>query len=224
MVPLRILLVDSHILFRKAMAAILQSHHDIEIVGEANDGAEGIRLARASRPDVILLDVTSSWPSTADVIQALKRECSRASVIATSLANNDQDLFQAVKNGGDGCIHASLSKEKLFELLDGIRMGRAPVSALPAARILEELPREDRGRKPTRVNSWRSASEDHALGTVARGLTIEDIALKLDMPIELVKLQISDALAKLHGQSPLSIQIESTGEYLHVFAPAGGSE
>jgi DNA-binding NarL/FixJ family response regulator len=139
MEAMRILLVDDHILFRKGIASLISSHQDMKVVGEAGDGNEAVRLARETRPDVILMDVHMPNLDGLEAVKVLKEEMPNVDVVMLTIADDDDTLFEAIKNGAKGYLLKNLEPQELFGMLDKLRQGEAALSGAMAFKILQEL-------------------------------------------------------------------------------------
>ncbi|MBI5305696.1 MAG: response regulator transcription factor [Chloroflexi bacterium] len=195
----RILLVDDHVLFRKGAAAILSTRTDVEIVGEAGDGFDAIERARETVPDVILMDINMPRCNGLEAVKAIKEEMPHARIIMLTVSDDDRDLFTAIKNGADGYLLKNLEPAQLFEMLDGISRGEAPVSGSLAAKILNEF------RQPSKhsvdaqeTRNELTAREIQVLELIVQGATNREIAAALSIAEDTVKIHLRNILEKLH--------------------------
>ena len=112
--PLRILLVDDHLLFRKGLARLLDTQPDFEVVGEATDGLEGIEKARVLEPDVVLTDIEMPRLGGLEVTRRIKAQLSGVRVVVLTFSEDEQDLLAAVRCGADGYLLKDLTPEALI--------------------------------------------------------------------------------------------------------------
>ncbi|HWQ83282.1 MAG TPA: response regulator transcription factor, partial [Anaerolineales bacterium] len=136
---LRILLADDHVLFRKGLTALLSARPDIQIVGEARDGLEAIEAAREFLPDVILMDVNMPRCDGLEATRRIKREMPHVKIVILTVSDDDQHLFEAIKSGAQGYLLKDLEPYQLYDLLESISRGEAPLSGAIAAKILKEF-------------------------------------------------------------------------------------
>ena len=208
MKPLRILLVDDHILFRKGVAAVLGSHSDLQIVGEAGDGLEAIARARETVPDVILMDVNMPQCTGLEATRAIKQEMPHVRIIMLTVSENDRDLFTAIKNGADGYLLKDLEPGQLFEMLDAVRRGEAAVSGVLAAKILNEFRRPEKDSNPLNgAKNDLTNREIQVLELIVQGETNKEIATALSIAEDTVKIHLRNILEKLHLQNRIQAAV-----------------
>src|SRR3990172_10563376 len=146
MKPMRVLLADDQTLFRKALASLLASRPNTEVVGEASDGEEALEKARDLKHDLILMDIRMPRMDGLEAARILKQEFPEMKIVMLTVSSAEEDLFQAIKNGAQGYLSKNLRPETLFELLDGVSRGEAALSPTMAAKIMEEFVRQTHHR------------------------------------------------------------------------------
>lgn len=214
MEPIRILLVDDHVLVRKGIASLLATQDDLEVVGEAGDGFEALEKAEELMPDVILLDISMPRCDGLTAIDLIKREMPYVKIVMLTYSDDDENLFEAIKRGAQGYLLKDLQPEVLFESIRGAARGEAPISGAMAAKLLRELsprervevppaasePEEGRSEKPAR-RGLLTRREKEVLQLVAEGLSNRDIAERLRIAENTVKNHLRNILEKLHMQN-----------------------
>ncbi len=200
--PMRILLADDHILFRKGLAGLIAARDDMQIVGEAGDGLQAIELARDTHPDVVLLDIHMPRCGGLDAIAPIQRLVPDARIVMLTVSEDDQDLFTAIKNGAYGYLLKDIEPADFFELLEKIRRGEAPIAGVMASKILREFRAAENRPAPASDSSGDlSARELEVLGLVANGATNRQIAEALSITENTVKVHLRNILEKLHLQN-----------------------
>ncbi len=200
--PMRILLADDHILFRKGLAGLIAARDDMQIVGEAGDGLQAIELARDTHPDVVLLDIHMPRCGGLDAIAPIQRLVPDARIVMLTVSEDDQDLFTAIKNGAYGYLLKDIEPADFFELLEKIRRGEAPIAGVMASKILREFRAAENRPAPASDSSGDlSARELEVLGLVANGATNRQIAHSLSITENTVKVHLRNILEKLHLQN-----------------------
>lgn len=215
MEAMRILLVDDHILFRKGIASLISSRKDMKIVGEASDGIEAVRIARETMPDVILMDINMPNRNGLETVKIIKDEMPHIEVVMLTVSDNDDDLFQAIKNGAKGYLLKNLEPQQLYEMLGRVRQGDAPLSGAMAAKILQEFrqppPNEAKQRELTDELTSR---EIEVLEEVVKGASNKEIADILNITENTVKIHLRNILEKLHVQNRIQAAVHAIREGL----------
>ncbi len=197
--PIRVLLVDDHSLFRRGVAGALADHQDIQVVGEAGDGLQALVQARELMPDVILMDV--SMPGT-DGLEATRRimaELPQVKIVMLTIAEEDQNVFEAIKSGAQGYLLKNVEPQDLVEMLRGVLRDEAPISRGTAAKILAEFARVVRTpSSPASPTASLTSREREVLALLASGTTNKEIAAALGISPSTVKSHLQNILDKLH--------------------------
>ncbi|CAG0945648.1 Transcriptional regulatory protein LiaR [Anaerolineae bacterium] len=199
MKTLGVLLVDDHILFRKGVAAVLASRPDLQVLGEAGDGLEAVERARVLIPDVILMDINMPRCDGLEAVKLIKQEMPHVRIIMLTVADDDHNLFAAIKNGADGYLLKNLEPTQLFEMLAGIGRGEAPISGSLATKILNEFRQPAKiENQPAEAGSGLTPREIEVLEWIVEGKTNKEIAFALSIAEDTVKIHLRNILEKLH--------------------------
>jgi len=205
---LRILLVDDHVLFRKGVAVLLSRRPSIQVVGEAGDGLEAIIAARESLPDVILMDIEMPKCDGLDATRRIKREMPHVKIVILTVSDDDQNLFEAIKSGAQGYLLKDLEPYQLYDLLESISRGEAPLSGVVAAKILKEFTRSS--QSPTQapeVTDELTPREIGILELVVEGKSNKEIEYSLNISENTVKIHLRNILEKLHLQNRIQAAV-----------------
>lgn len=208
MEPLRILLVDDHVLFRKGIASLLAVRQDITIVGEASDGDEAVIMAQQTMPDVILMDVNMPRQNGIETVKIIKRELPHIQIVMLTVSDDDNDLFEAIKSGAKGYLLKNLEPLELYGMLDRLRQGEAPISGAMAAKILREFrqPEYTQGKGAQPVDEL-TTREIEVLEQVVTGASNKEIADTLHITENTVKIHLRNILEKLHVQNRIQAAV-----------------
>lgn len=196
MESVKILLVDDHVLFRSGIAEMLQGVPEFEVVGEANDGEEAVRLATRLMPDIILMDVYMPCMTGLEATREIKKTLPYVKIIMLTASGQDHDLFEAVKAGAHGYLMKNMGRDEFFATLRGAVHGEAAISRSTASRILTEFSRIAHAR--AKLEGRISPRETEVLELVSTGKTNREIASALHISENTVKNHLKNILEKLH--------------------------
>ena len=200
----KILLVDDHALFRVGMRQILEQEADFEIVGEAEDPRGAFEAAQQFQPDIVLLDLSIAQPGGIETTQRIKREVPATGIIALAVAEDEDQLFEAIKAGAAAFILKDISPDDLVTIIRRVNTGEYLINdkvfARPsvASRVLKEF-RELAvyGQEAAPIFAPLSPREVEILDNIAKGMTNKQVAYALSISEQTVKNHMSSILRKL---------------------------
>lgn len=182
---IRILLVDDHIVLRMGLAMAANDAPDMEVVGEAENGEDAVKVFRACRPDVVVLDARMPKYGGIETIHMLKREFGAPRILVFSNYASGEEALQAFQAGALGFVVKDMPLERLLEGIRRVHQGE------------QYIPAEIAARMSRRVVSQLSKREFEVLSLVARGLSNKEIASELHLVEGTVKVHLTNILAKL---------------------------
>lgn len=185
----RVLLVDDHPVVRAGVAGMLSVEPDIEIVGEAADGAEGVALARALRPDVVLMDLRMPGTDGVTATAAISAELPHTHVVVLTTYDTDGDIVRAVEAGATGYLLKDAPRADLAAAVRAAGRGETVLAPPVAAKLMRHL----RDPSPDAL----TAREQDVLTLVADGLTNAEIGKRLFISEATVKTHLLRVFAKL---------------------------
>ncbi len=214
--PIRVLVVDDHALFRRGLEMVLQQEPDIEVVGEASDGAEALDKAVQTTPDIVLMDVRMPRRGGIDACTAIKDAVPSAKIIMLTISDEEADLYEAIKAGAMGYLLKEISIEEVASAIRAVAEGQSLISPSMAAKLLTEFASmvkrtDDRQQVLTPRLTDR---EMEVLRLVAKGLNNRDIAKELFISENTVKNHIRNILEKLQLHSRMEAVVYAVREKL----------
>ena len=205
---LRVVLADDHPIWRDAVERDLTAR-GFDVVGTAADGEKAERVCRATRPDVLVCDLSMPGLNGAQVTERVTGDEPATHVLILSASGASEDVLEAVKAGAAGYLLKSASSEELADAVIRTAAGEAVFSPELAGLLLGEYRRLDAEPKGPRLTE----RETEVLRMVAKGLTSRQVAERLVLSIRTVENHVNNTLAKLqlHSRSQLVRYAIETG-------------
>lgn len=214
--PTRVLIVDDHALFRRGLELVLSQERDIEVVGEATDGAEGVEQARALAPEVVLMDVRMPNVGGIEAAREIREHLPATKVIMLTVSDDERDLYDSVLAGANGYLLKEVSIEEVADAVRAVARGHSLISPSMASKLLTEfnaLARRAEERQRASVPRL-TERELQVLRLVARGLSNREIADELYIAENTVKNHIRNVLEKLNLHSRMEAVVYAMREKL----------
>jgi NarL family two-component system response regulator LiaR len=194
--PVRVLLTDDHAIVRKGVRALLATEPDIQIVGEASNGAEAVTQAEALCPDVILMDLMMPKLDGIEATRQITEKIPGARVIVLTSFAADEKVFPAIKAGALGYLLKDSGPEELVKAIHQVYRGEPSLEPSIARKVLFELAQPPK-QQPLTTDPLTERELD-VLRLVAQGCSNKEIAMKLSVSELTVRTHVSNILGKLH--------------------------
>jgi DNA-binding NarL/FixJ family response regulator len=200
---LRVMVVDDHALFRRGLQMVLDQEGDLELVGEAADGAEAVERAQELMPDVVLMDVRMPRRSGIEAARELKDVLPHAKILMLTISDDEADLYDAIKAGASGYLLKEIPIEEVADAIRSVWAGQSRISPSMASKLLSEFATmSKRADEPRAVPAPKLTDRElEVLQLVAQGMNNRDIAKQLFISENTVKNHIRNILEKLHLHS-----------------------
>lgn len=217
---IRTLIVDDHALFRRGLEIVLETEPDIEVVGQASDGAEAVQQAGEQLPDVVLLDVRMPRSSGIEACRQIKDVAPSAKIVILTMSDEEEDLFEAIRAGASGYLLKDIPLDEVAEAVRAVHGGQSLISPSMAGKLLTEfaaLARRDQEQveQPQQVPAPKLTDREmQVLKLVARGMNNRDIAKELFISDNTVKNHVRNILEKLQIHSRMEAVMVAVREKL----------
>jgi DNA-binding NarL/FixJ family response regulator len=200
MKKLRLMLVDDQALFREALRTLLALQEDFDIVAEAENGERALALAKAHKPDVILMDLRMPVMGGVEATRRVLAATPAARVVVLTTFEEDEEIFEALRAGAVGYLLKACSADKLCESIRAAAKGTSVLEPSVATRMLAELSRltAKEGRKNSQpLADPLSERELAVLKLLAGGCSNKEIGAQLNITEGTVKNHMTNVLGKL---------------------------
>ncbi len=200
----RLIIVDDHPLFRRGVLGVLVEEPNLQVVGEAQDGHEALRLVEELEPDIVLMDVNLPGLSGLEVARVIRRRWPHIAVIIMTSSDDDELLFAAIKAGAAAYLSKSSNGGELLNAIRAVAKGYYPINdavlARPAvaSKVLDQF--RELATQSNEIQSFFSPltnRELEILDCIARGNSNKEIARLLNISDQTVKNHITSILRKL---------------------------
>lgn len=191
---IRILIVDDHSVVRQGLRMFLRWDPELEVVGEAQDGAEALRVARQLQPDVVLMDLVMPVMDGIAATAAIRQELPETEVLALTSVLEDASVVGAVRAGAIGYLLKDTNAPELCRAIKAAAAGQVQLTPKAAARLIQAV---NAPKNPEALTE----RETEVLRLVAQGQANKQIAASLHIAEKTVKIHVSNILSKLGVQS-----------------------
>lgn len=205
---IKVALVDDHTLFREGIRKILSLESDIEIVGEAIDGEEVVRLLNQCCPDILLLDIKMEKINGLQILPRIVEQYNQLRVIVVTAQISQAESVKAIKDGARGIILKHAASEFLIKGIRKVFEGELWADTSTMTRVVESLSQKYRGdRDSERDRKELSQREREVVALVASGHRNKEIANKLFISEQTVKTHLSNIFQKLEISDRLELAL-----------------
>jgi narL len=208
---IRILLIDDHTLFRSGVKALLQRQPDFEVVGEASDGLEGVKLVEQVEADVVLLDLDMPSMNGREALEQIRETHPNLAVLMLTVSEDCEALGECLKLGARGYLLKKIDQDFLLRSIRAAYNGDSVISPQMMTKFVNRLSeppeaartRQAQGMDPTVL----TRRERQTLAWLARGVSNKEIARALNLAESTVKVHVQSILRKLNLSSRVQAAI-----------------
>ena len=204
----RIVIADDHTIFRDGLRRLLEAEPELEVVGEAADGAEAVAQTRELRPDVLLLDLAMPRVPGMDAMRDLSADSEKLStkIIVLTAAVERMEIVQALQMGARGVVMKEAATQLLMKAIRTVMAGQYWIGREAVGDIVEFMRTNPSGEKPPR-NFGLTKREMDILTTIVAGLSNKEIARKFSLSEDTVKHHLTNIFDKVGVASRLELAL-----------------
>lgn len=198
MSPIRILLIDDHTLFRSGIKALLQRQTDFEVVGEASDGLEGVKLVEQTPADIVLLDIDMPSMNGLEALAQIRESHPQLAVLMLTVSEDFDTLAESLRLGAKGYLLKNVDQEFLLRSIRSVCSGNSVMSPQMMTKFVTHMAHHDNNeQRGTGTQETLTRRERETLGWLARGYSNKEIARTLNLAESTVKVHVQSILRKL---------------------------
>jgi len=205
MSPVRVLLVDDHAVVRAGLRMLLSADPELLIVGEAENGAQGMRLARDLAPDVVLMDISMPDMNGIEATRRIKELCPDVAVLALTMHEDDQYFFEMLAAGASGYVPKRAAPNDLIAAIHAVRSGGVFLFPSVARLLVTDYRQRIEHGGSAGAFDVLTEREREVLVLIAQGLSNQEIADKLVISIKTVNRHRENIMAKLNLHSRVEL-------------------
>lgn len=195
---MRVLLADDHAIVRRGLRSLIEAEPGAQVVGEAGDGFEAVRLAEDTKPDVIVLDIAMPKLNGIDVAGRVRALDDPPKVIILSMHADESYILRALAAGAQAYLLKDSTDEDLWPAIRAVMSGMPFVSAAVSAVLVEDYVRHLQSRGLTDTFHLLTAREREVLQLLAEGRTNKEVAALLDVGVSTVETHRANLMQKLN--------------------------
>ncbi|WP_127585356.1 response regulator [Paenibacillus koleovorans] len=192
--PIKVLLVDDHEMVRIGLAAVLGTEDQIEVVGEASNGMEGIRLAQEYRPDVVLMDLVMEGMDGIETTKKLLQLYPECKVIVLTSYLDDEKMYPVIEAGAFSYLLKTSRASEIAQAIRAAARGQSILESQVAAKMMNRFRQPKQAAAPHEELTER---EMEVLRLIAKGKSNQEVADELYIGVKTVKFHVTNILAKL---------------------------
>ncbi|WNM31440.1 response regulator transcription factor [Streptomyces sp. Li-HN-5-11] len=204
---IRVVLADDQELIRTALQMVMADAPDLEVVGEAGDGAQAVELTAALEPDVVVMDIRMPGMDGIEATRKITAGSSRAQVLVLTTFDDDDYVYGALQAGASGFLVKDMALDDILAAVRVVAGGDALIAPAVTRRLIKEFTGRPSAAKPRRTITGITDREREVLVLVARGMSNTELAEHLVISVATAKTYVTRLLAKLDARDRIHLVI-----------------
>jgi DNA-binding NarL/FixJ family response regulator len=194
---IRVIICDDQAIIRDGLEMLLKLENDIEVLGQAQDGAEAIAMVEKFQPDLVLMDLKMPGLNGIEATRQIRAAYPQVKVLVLTTYDDDEWVFDAIRAGASGYLLKDTPREEVIKAVRGTALGKTFVDPSVAGKLLNQVAGKPAPPSATLLTAKLTERETDVLRLVARGFTNADIAERLHLSEGTVRNHVSAIFAKL---------------------------
>lgn len=205
--PYRIVIAEDHRILREGLQALLSSHPEFEIVGQAEDGLEAIRCVESLSPDLILMDLSMPRMNGLEAIEDIKKRCPNTRIVVLTVHKTEEYILATLKAGADGYILKDANHTELALAIKNVLGGMRYLSPGISEKVIEGYLEGKKSRQPASAYEMLTQREREILKLIAEGYKNKEVADYLCISLKTVEKHRANLIKKLdlHNAAALTV-------------------
>ena len=202
---IRVLIADDHGLVRAGIRALVEKHSSMEVVGEASDGREALRMTRQHQPDIVLMDIAMPELNGLEVVRQLAKDFPKVRSIILSMHADEEHVWQALQAGAAGYLVKGGSLEELELAIKSVAHGETYLSPGVSGPVIKEYVRRTSPDGDSALTDILTPRQREILQMIAEGRSTKQIALVLNISVKTVESHRAQLMRRLGVQDIASL-------------------
>ena len=202
---IRLLLTDDHTMFRQGIKTLISHETDMEVVGEAGNGADAVTKAAETRPDMILMDIGMPGLSSFEAARQIRKNRTDTKVIFLSMYDDEDYLVESMQAGGGGYVLKDTPAAQLLTAIREVQKGGSYLSPRMLSQMVEDFRARAKADQPVPRFATLTTREREVLKSLAEGNSVKEIAVSLNLSVKTVEAHKFNLMRKLdiHNKAQL---------------------
>jgi NarL family two-component system response regulator LiaR len=198
---IKILIVDDHPLVRQALKQLIETQTDMNVIGEACNGEEAVKLARELLPNVVIMDIGMPVLNGLEATRQIKAQCPNVAVLVLTVHTDKEHVLGILEAGAAGYLTKVVFGNDVIRAIQAIAAGEAVLTPAILQQILSSVVHRNKDENSTKISGNLTPREMYILKLAAKGLSNKNIAAQLNLSERTVKSYLVDIFSKIHVSS-----------------------